>query len=42
MKIISKSGKPLSVLIRDIVLPDPGGPQSKNGLCSDNQEHKIS
>lgn len=41
-KIISKSVKAFKVAIKVIVFPDPGGPQSKNGLCSDNHEHKTS
>jgi len=28
INIISKSGNPFSVLIKDIVLPEPGGPHS--------------
>lgn len=40
-KIISKSGKAFNVDIKVIVLPDPGGPHSKNGRCSDNHEHNI-
>jgi len=42
IKIISKSTRDFNVLINVIVLPDPGGPQSKNGLCSLNQPHKTS
>lgn len=42
MKIISKSAKAFNVDINVIVLPDPGGPQRMNGLCSINQEHKTS
>jgi hypothetical protein len=41
-KIISKSGSALRVLMRVIVLPDPGGPQRMNGLCSLSQEHRMS
>lgn len=41
-KIISNSGRAFSVDINVIVLPDPGGPQRINGLCSDNQEQRIS
>jgi hypothetical protein len=40
-KIISNYGRALSVDIKVMVLPEPGGPQSKNGLCSDSHEHKI-
>jgi hypothetical protein len=40
-KIISKSGNAFSVDIKVIVLPEPGGPHSKNGRCSDNQEHRT-
>jgi hypothetical protein len=36
IKIISISGNTLSVAYKVIVFPDPGGPQSKKGLCSDN------
>jgi hypothetical protein len=42
MNIISKSTRDLSVLIRVMVLPDPGGPHSKNGLCSLNHPHRTS
>jgi len=42
MNIISKSTRDLRVLIRVIVLPDPGGPQRRNGLCSLNQPHRTS
>lgn len=41
-KIISKSGKAFNVDIKVIVLPEPGGPQSKKGLCSESQEQRIS
>lgn len=40
-KIISKSGRAFKVDIKVIVLPDPGGPHNKNGLCSESQEHKT-
>lgn len=40
-KIISNYGSAFNVDISVIVFPEPGGPQSKNGLCSDNHEHKI-
>ena len=40
-KIISKSGSALSVDIKVIVLPEPGGPHNKNGLCSESHEHRI-
>lgn len=40
-KIISNYGKALRVDIKVIVLPEPGGPHNKNGLCYDNHEHKI-
>ena len=40
-KIISKSGSAFKVDINVIVFPDPGGPHSKNGLCSESHEHKI-
>lgn len=40
-KIISKSGRALSVDINVMVFPEPGGPQSKKGLCSESQEHRI-
>jgi hypothetical protein len=39
--IISKSGSAFRVDINVIVFPDPGGPHSRKGLCSDNQEHRI-
>jgi hypothetical protein len=42
MKIISMSCTFLRVAIRVMVLPDPGGPQSKNGLFSWSQEHRTS
>ena len=41
-KIISKSYKLDKVLIKVIVLPDPGGPQIMKGLCSNNHPHKTS
>lgn len=42
MKIISKSTKALSVLISVIVLPEPGGPHNRNGLCSLSQPQRTS
>lgn len=42
MKIISKSVKALSVLIKVIVLPLPGGPHNKKGLCSLSHPHRTS
>lgn len=42
MNIISNSVNALSVLINVIVLPLPGGPHNKNGLCSFNQPHNTS
>lgn len=42
MKIISKSTNAFNVLIRVIVFPEPGGPQSKNGLCSLSQAQSTS
>ena len=42
IKIISKSGNCFKVLIKVIVLPEPGGPHKIKGLCSLSQEHKIS
>ena len=41
-KIISKSGRALSVDMSVMVLPEPGGPHSKKGLCYDNHEQRIS
>jgi hypothetical protein len=41
-KIISKSANYFKVDIKVIVFPDPGGPHSKNGLCSDNQLQSTS
>lgn len=41
-KIISNSGSALRVDIRVIVLPDPGGPHNRKGLCYDSQEQRIS
>jgi hypothetical protein len=41
-KIISNSGRALRVDMRVIVLPDPGGPHNKKGLCSESQEQRIS
>jgi hypothetical protein len=41
-KIISNYGSAFKVDIKVIVLPDPGGPQSKNGLCSESHEQRIS
>jgi hypothetical protein len=41
-KIISKSVSAFNVAINVIVFPDPGGPQSKNGQCSDNHEQRTS
>lgn len=40
-KIISNYGNAFKVDINVIVLPDPGGPQRRKGLCSDNHEHNI-
>ena len=42
IKIISKSGNCFKVLIKVIVLPEPGGPHKIKGLCSLSQEHKTS
>jgi len=41
-KIISNYGRALRVDMRVIVLPEPGGPHNKNGLCSESQEQRIS
>lgn len=40
-KIISKSGRAFRVDMRVIVLPEPGGPQRRKGLCSDSQEQST-
>jgi hypothetical protein len=40
-KIISNYGSAFKVDIKVIVLPEPGGPQRRKGLCSDNHEHNI-
>lgn len=40
-KIISNYGSALRVDIRVIVLPEPGGPHNKNGLCSESHEQRI-
>jgi hypothetical protein len=40
-KIISNYGSAFKVDINVIVFPEPGGPQRRKGLCSDNHEHKI-
>ncbi len=40
-KIISKSGRALSVDMSVIVLPEPGGPHNKKGLCYDSHEQRI-
>jgi hypothetical protein len=42
IKTISKSVRFFSVAIRVMVLPEPGGPQSKKGLCSLIQLHNTS
>ncbi|KAJ8586197.1 hypothetical protein M405DRAFT_909138, partial [Rhizopogon salebrosus TDB-379] len=39
---ISMSGSLCNALKRVIVFPEPGGPQSIRGLCSDNQEYNTS
>ena len=42
MKIISISVTIFKVAINVIVLPDPGGPQRRNGRCSLNQLQRTS
>ena len=41
-KIISNSGRAFKVDMRVMVLPEPGGPQSKKGRCSESHEQRTS
>lgn len=40
-KIYLESGSAFKVDIKVIVLPEPGGPHSKNGRCSESHEQRI-